>query len=150
MTTQKTEKDIVLFVHAKCKGSQEAVALLNGSSLSASVEIQNIANVPSRMLPEYVTGVPVVVDLKQRSVYKGTECVNFLQNKIKEGIPAYGGGPSTGYGSFEDGSGVQSGGFASVGVSDQLSGPSFEEEQQQMDVTKYRAMRNKMLPTHSK
>ena len=147
---QKTEKDLVLFVHAKCKGSQEAVALLNGSSLNASVEVQNIANVPARMLPEYVTGVPVIVDLKQRSVYRGSECVNFLQNKIKNGIPAYGGGPSAGYGSFEDGSGLGGTGFASVGVSDQLSGPSFEEEQQHMDVTKYRAMRSKMLPTHSK
>ena len=98
-----TQKNYVLFVHAKCKGSQEAISMLNGSGLNASIEVQNVAQIPARMLPEYVTGVPTVVDLRAREVHRGSACVNFIQQKIKEDIPAYGGGAASGYGSFEDG-----------------------------------------------
>lgn len=139
-----TQKNYVLFVHAKCKGSQEAISMLNGSGLNASIEVQNVAQIPARMLPEYVTGVPTVVDLRAREVHRGSACVNFIQQKIKEDIPAYGGGAASGYGSFEDG-GACSGGFASVDMSQQLGGTSFEEENSTLDVTKYQQMRNQML-----
>ena len=142
-----TKKNYVLFVHAKCKGSQEAISMLNGSGLHSSIEVQNVAQIPATMLPQYVTGVPTVVDLRAREVHRGTACVQFLEKKIKEDIPAYGGGMASGYGSFENGGACPAGGggFSSIDVSEQLSGPSFEEDHSSMDVTKYQQMRNQML-----
>ena len=76
-----TKKNYVLFVHAKCKGSQEAISMLNGSGLHSSIEVQNVAQIPATMLPQYVTGVPTVVDLRAREGHRGTACVQFLEKK---------------------------------------------------------------------
>ena len=139
-------RDYVLFVHERCPGSREAMDILNGSPLRNSVEVQNVATVPARMLPEYVDGVPTVVDLRAREVHKGQMCIEFMRQKIDDELPSYV-SADVGYGSI-DGSPCGGGpGFASVDVSQQLTamveGGSSTEG---MDITKYQALRNQTLP----
>lgn len=155
----KTQKDYVLFVHGRCPGSKEALQLLNESGMEHAFEVQNVATVPAKMLPTYVTGVPTVVDLRERTVHKGSGCIEFVRQRVGDSIPSYStggvcpvGGNSAHYGSFEDGSKKLGGhGFASVDVTQQLAGPSVEEEATAgMDVTKYQQLRDRLLPSRGR
>ena len=87
--SEKNKKNFVLFVHSKCKGSREAVKMLNDSGSQFDFEVQNVANIPSKMLPDFVTGVPMVVDLRQKEVYKGTGCLQFMKKKLDDGLKHY-------------------------------------------------------------
>ena len=145
-TTGQVKKDYVLFVHSKCKGSRQALELLNKSGVDNEFEVQNVANIPARMLPEYVTGVPVVVDLRAREVHKGTGCINFVKNKIDNGFVSFMASDKLGFTSFDGNSRTGGKGFTSVDVSQQLEKSNYEEEAATMDVSNYQKMRAKLLP----
>ena len=140
-----TTKDYVLFVHEKCSGSKESMTLLGASAVSNKFDIQNIATIPARMLPEYVTGVPTVVDLKAKNVYRGSRCVEFIREKSKQGFSSF--ANSGGTFASVDGGVASVSNFSAVDIGQMLS-TGVEDTEQSMNLEQYCRMRDEMLPKH--
>ena len=55
--------------------------MLNTGGFSDQVKISNICTIPARFLPSFVDGVPILVNTKQKQLYKGTDCLTKIKSE---------------------------------------------------------------------
>ena len=70
-------EQFVLFIHPDDVNSQQAISIVDNNRLP-SIKIQNICTIPQKFLPQFVNGVPTLVDTKEKTVLKGTQCLQQL------------------------------------------------------------------------
>lgn len=75
------EEQYVMFVHPRDEHCVRAVNLLQRGGFQNEVKVQNIRNIPSKFLPPFVNGVPLIADTATQKVYRGTECFNLIDSK---------------------------------------------------------------------
>ena len=76
----------VLYVHNKCTTSQSLLAQLEKTPIP-NIFIQNIALLQDR--PRWLDGVPVLADTKLGVVYKGTDCIVFLDKLSRQSTESF-------------------------------------------------------------
>ena len=142
----------VLFVHPNDRNGacKNAVQLLQKGGFQSDVKVSDIRHVPSRFLPPFVDGVPLLVDTTTKDIYRGTSCLQKIQAETKNS-----------YASAEMLSGATAGGTASMcGFQDgqpmvDQNAPILERDlaleqklQQVTSVEEYQKLREQSVPRH--
>lgn len=96
------EEEFLLFVHPRDKNSQRSVRLLQQGSFADQVKINNICHIPAKFLPEFVDGVPILADMRERTLYKGSNCLSEIKRRSENEF-ASAERCTSGYGAFGDG-----------------------------------------------
>lgn len=76
----------VMFVHPRDNHCIRAVSLLQRGGFQNDVKVQNIRNIPSKFLPPFVNGVPLIADTATQRIYRGTECFNLIDSKNSNAV----------------------------------------------------------------